>query len=67
MNNRADAFKKKALQYERAANVATDPEACRMYLDLACQLRAKAEQVEAFERAGALRQGIWWSEAGSRE
>jgi hypothetical protein len=67
MNNRAEAFKKKALQYERAANVATDADACRMYLGLARQLRVMAEQAEAFERAATLRQGIWWSEASSRE
>ncbi len=67
MNNRAEAFKKKALQYEGAASVATDPDACRTYLDLARQLRVMAEQAEAFERAATLRQGIWWSEANSRE
>ena len=33
MNNRAEAFKKKALQYERAANVATDADACRQALN----------------------------------
>ena len=44
MNNRAEAFKKKALQYERAANMATDADACRMYLGLARQLRVMAEQ-----------------------
>ena len=63
----ARSFKKRALQYERAASVATDPDACRMYLDLARQLRVMAEQAEAFERAATLRQGIWWSEANSRE
>ena len=67
MNNRAEAFKKRALQYERAASVATDPDACRMYLDLARQLRVMAEQAKAFERAATLWQGIWWSEASSRE
>jgi hypothetical protein len=30
-------------------------------------LRVMAEQAEAFERAATLRQGIWWSEASSRE
>ena len=65
MNNRAEAFKKKALQYERAANVATDADACRMYLGLARQLRVMAEQAEAFERAATLRQGIWWPVTGS--
>jgi hypothetical protein len=38
-----------------------------MYLDLARQLRVMAEQAEAFERAATLRQGIWWSEASSRQ
>jgi hypothetical protein len=67
MDNRAEGFKKKALIYERAAKVATDADACRMYLDLARQLRVMAERAEAFERTPALRQGIWWPEASSRE
>jgi len=64
MNNRAEAFKKKALQYERAANMGTDADACRMYLGLARQLRVMAEQAEAFERTASLLQGIWcrWSD-----
>ena len=44
MSERAEAFRRKALQYERAASIATDPDACRAYLDLARQLRARAEQ-----------------------
>jgi hypothetical protein len=67
MDNRAEGFKKKALKYERAAEVATDADVCRMYLDLARQLRVMAEQAEAFERAPTLRRGIWWPEASSRE
>jgi len=55
MDNRAEGFKKKALKYERAAEVATDADVCRMYLDLARQLRVMAEQAEAFERAPTLR------------
>jgi hypothetical protein len=34
-----------------AAAIATDPDACRAYLDFSRQLRARAEQAEAFERA----------------
>jgi hypothetical protein len=60
MNQRAEAFKRRALLYERAANMATDPDACRAYLDLARQLRARAEQAEAFALVSNLRQGIWW-------
>jgi hypothetical protein len=51
---------RKAFQYERAAGIATDPDAWRAYLDLSRQLWARAEQAEAFERVGYLRQGIWW-------
>jgi hypothetical protein len=60
MNERAKAFRKKALRYERAASMATDPDACRAYLDLSRQLRARAEQAEAFERIASLRHGILW-------
>ena len=45
MDNRAEGFKKKALKYERAAEVATDADVCRMYLDLARQLRGMAVAV----------------------
>jgi hypothetical protein len=67
MNNRAEGFKTKALKYERAAEVTTDAEAGRMYVDLARQLRVMAERAEALERTPALRQGIWWPEASSRD
>lgn len=60
--NRAETFKIRALQYERAAEVATDPDVSRMYLDLARRLWVKAEQVEAFERVTALKHGVWWPE-----
>jgi hypothetical protein len=60
MSERAEALRKKALQYDRATSVATDPDARRAYLDLARQLRARAELAEAFERVANLRQGIWW-------
>ena len=60
MSERAEAFRRKALQYERAASIATDPEACRAYLDIARQLRARAEQAETFALVSNLRQGIWW-------
>jgi hypothetical protein len=59
MIDRAEAFKKKALQYERAANMATDPDACRAYLELARQLRAMAELADALKQAANLRRGIW--------
>ena len=62
MNLRAEAFKKRALRYESAASVATDPDARRAYLDLARQLHEMAKQAEAFERAAKLRHGIWWPE-----
>jgi len=61
MNQRAEAIKRKALLYERAASMATDPDACRAYLDLARQLRAKAEVVEALEQAANLRRGVWFT------
>jgi hypothetical protein len=60
MRERAEAFRRKALQYEHAASMATDPGACRAYLDIARQLRASAEQAEAFARVANLRRGIWW-------
>ena len=59
MSERAEAFRRKALQYERAASVATDPDVCREYLELAHQLRVMAEQAEAFALVPNLRQGIW--------
>ena len=65
MSERAEAFRRQALQYERAASIATDPDACRAYLDLARQLRARAEQAEAFALVANLRQGIWWPVIGS--
>ena len=60
MSDRAEAFRKKALRYERAAKMATDPKACHDYLDLARQLRAKAEEVDAFEQVANLRRGVWF-------
>ena len=64
MNRRAEASKRKALLYERAASMATDPDVCRAYLDLARQLRARAEQADAFARVANLREGIWWPAPG---
>ena len=64
MSERAEAFRSKALQYERAASIATDPDACRSYLDIARQLRARAEQAETFALVSNLRQGIWWPAPG---
>jgi hypothetical protein len=64
MGERAEAFRRKALQYERAASIATDPDACRAYLDIARQLRARAEQAETFALVSNLRQGIWWPVPG---
>ena len=61
MSDRAEAFRKKALRYERAAKMATDPNACHDYLDLARQLRAKAEEVDAFEQVANLRRGVWFA------
>jgi hypothetical protein len=60
MSERAESLRRKALQYEHAAGMATDPDVCRTYLDLARQLLARAEQAEAFARVAYLRQGIWW-------
>ena len=61
MSDRAEAFRKKALRYERAAKMATDPKACHDYLDLARHLRAKAEEVDAFEQVAKLRRGVWFA------
>jgi hypothetical protein len=41
--------------------MATDPNACRDYLDLARQLQAKAEEVDAFEQVANLRRGVWFA------
>jgi hypothetical protein len=60
MSERAEAFRRKALQYERAASIATYPDARRAYLDLARQLRVRAEQAEAFALVSNLRQEILW-------
>jgi hypothetical protein len=59
MSERAEAFRRKALQYERAASIATDPDVRREYLEIARQLRARAQQAEAFALVLNLRQGIW--------
>ena len=59
---RAEAFKRRARRYERATSIATDPDACRAYLELARQLRAMAQQAESFEQAAKLQHGIWWPE-----
>jgi hypothetical protein len=67
MNQRAEELKRKALLYERTAGMATDPDACRAYLELARQLQVKAKQTEAFERIANLRQGIWWPEPVRRD
>jgi hypothetical protein len=64
MSERAEALRRKALQYERAASIATDPEACRAYLDLARQLRARGEQAEAFALVSNLRREILWPVPG---
>lgn len=50
MNHRASACRKKALQCEGAAKVATDPGARRVYLDVARQWRDRAEHTEQLER-----------------
>ncbi len=62
MSQRAEGFKRKALLYERAASIATDPDVCRSYVDLARQLRAMAKQAEGLELTGSLRRGVWWPE-----
>jgi hypothetical protein len=41
--------------------MATEPKACHDYLDLARQLRAKAEEVDAFEQVANLRRGVWFA------
>jgi hypothetical protein len=40
--------------------MATDPKACHDYLSQARQLRAKAEEVDAFEQVANLRRGVWF-------
>jgi hypothetical protein len=62
MSQRAEGFRTKALLYERAASIATNPDVARVYVDLARQLRAMAQQAEGLELTGQLRQGVWWPE-----
>jgi hypothetical protein len=50
MSERAEACRKKALQCEQAAIIATDMGARLMYLDVARQWREMAEQAEDLER-----------------
>ena len=50
MNYRASACRKKAGQFERAARVATNRDASRVYLDVARQWRDRAEHTEELER-----------------
>ncbi len=57
MSYRASACRKKALQCERAAKVATDPDARRVYLDVARQWLGRAEHTEELERLSASRNG----------
>jgi hypothetical protein len=45
-----EACRRKALSFERAAEVATDPMAKRPYLDLASKWLERAEWAEALER-----------------
>jgi hypothetical protein len=46
MNPQAEACRRKALEYERAAEFAADAPVRRMYLDLARQWHYWAEQAE---------------------
>jgi hypothetical protein len=50
MNHRASACRRKALQCELAAKVATDADARRVYIDVARQWRDRAEHTEELER-----------------
>jgi hypothetical protein len=50
MNYRASACRKKALQCERAAEIATDADARRVYLDVARQWWDRAQHTEELER-----------------
>jgi hypothetical protein len=50
MNYRASACRKKALQCERAAEIATDADARRVYLDVARQWWHRAQHTEDLER-----------------
>jgi hypothetical protein len=53
-----EACRRKALQFDRAAEVATDPSAKCAYLDLASKWRERAEWAEALEqRLSASRPG----------
>src|SRR5262245_50584466 len=53
MSCRASACRNKAVQCERAAKVATDPDARRVYLDVARRWRRRPEHSEALERLAA--------------
>ncbi len=55
MNYRASACRKKAIQCVRAAKVATDTDARRVYLDVARQWRDRAEHTEELERIASAR------------
>jgi hypothetical protein len=55
MNYRASACRKKALQCEGAAKVAADPDARRVYRDVARQWRDRAEHTEELERITSAR------------
>jgi hypothetical protein len=46
----ADACRRKALQFERAAEIAADESAQRAYRDLASKWHERAEWAEALER-----------------
>jgi len=50
MSSRAEACRKKALECERAAQVASNPSASRVYLDLATRWRKMADEAEALQR-----------------
>jgi hypothetical protein len=50
VSERSEACRKKALACERAATLASYPNASHVYLDVARQWRDRAEKAEALER-----------------
>jgi hypothetical protein len=50
MSSRAEACRKKALEFERAASAASDPSASTVYLEVAARWQKMAEEAEALQQ-----------------